>query len=305
MTDHWRRVVTLHFGGDRYGERALDVDAWAELQRFQSMVSETAKALWRDHNPNRARLPRNFEDKTRLWLRTIEDGSTVIPFEIPVDKSLVDAFPEATIHNEVTEAIDIVHQVFLAVNNNTQFPEECPKTLLSEYARLGESLNESCTLQFAPPKQIFARVTKCDRDRLALISESSYEDELDITGRVLEADVRQRKFQIWLDDRASVSASFTPLQETQVTSALKEHKSMRLRVRGRGIFAPDGKPRRITEVVSLHRVDNQGSTFDRDAPRVEDIVSSIFGEIPDSEWNRVPNDLSHRLDSYISEQDEQ
>ena len=305
MTDHWRRVVTLHFGGDRYGERALDADALVELQRFQTVVSETAKALWRDNNRNRARLPRNFESRTRLWLRQIEDGSTAIPFEIPVDNPLLDTFPDSPIDNEVTEAIAIVHRVFLAVNNDTQLPEECPKVLFSEYARLGEGLSASCTLQFAPPKQQFARVTKHDRDRLALIAETSYEDELDITGRVLEADVRHRKFQIWIDDETSVSASFTSTQEAQVTSALKEHESMRLRVQGRGKFTSDGKPRKITEVVNLNTVDDQGSAFDSDAPQIEDVVSGMFSQIPDNEWDRVPNDLSHRLDSYICERDEQ
>ena len=43
MTDRWRRVVTLHFGGGRYGEHALDAAACGELQRFQTLVTDTAK----------------------------------------------------------------------------------------------------------------------------------------------------------------------------------------------------------------------------------------------------------------------
>ena len=233
MTDHWRRVVTLHFSGDRYGERALDAAACGELQRFQSMVTETAKEIWRQRNPGRARLPKNFDSRTQLWLRSIEDGSTAIPFEIPVDKPLVSVFEEPQINSEVTEAIDLVHKVFLSVNHDLQLPEGCPKQLLSEYARLGESLSDSCTLTFAPPKQDMALVSKRDRDRLVAIAEKSYEDELDITGHVLEADVRKRQFQIWIDEKTNVIVSFTKEQEAQVTSALKEHESVRLRVCGR------------------------------------------------------------------------
>ena len=304
MTDQWRRVVTLRFGGNRYGDRALDVAAWGELQRFQVMVTETAKALWRDKNPSRERLPRNFEDRTRLWLRTIEDGSTVIPFEIPIDKPLVNALPEPRIINEVTEAIDIVHRVFLAVNDDAQLPKECPKTLLSDYARLGENLSESNTLQFAPPGRTLARVTKHDRNRLLSIAESSYEDELDITGRVLEADVRQRKFQIWVDERTNVVASFTKEQEAQITSALKEHELMRIRVRGRGEFTPEGKPRKIVQVVDIDPIRHEGSEFDDEAPRIENVMAEIFRDVPDGEWERVPKDLSHGLDSYIYDADE-
>ena len=251
MTDQWRRVVTLHFGGDRYGERALDAAACGELQRFQFLVTETAKSLWRNKNPGRARLPKNFEARTHLWLRSIEDGSTAIPFEIPVDKPLMNALEAPQIDSEVTEAIDLVHRVFLSVNDDIELPEKCPKQLLSEFARLGESLSDSCTLTFAPPKKNFAHVTKRDRDRLLSIVENSYEDELDIVGRVLEADVRKRQFQIWIDDKTNIVASFTKEQETQVTSALKNHESVCLRVRGRGEFTSGESLERLPKWRSL------------------------------------------------------
>ena len=300
MTDHWRRVVTLHFSGNRYGERALDATACGELQRFQTMVTETAKALWRNKNPGRARLPKGFENRTQLWLRSIEDGSTAIPFEIPVDKPLMNAFEPPQIDNEVTEAIDLVHRVFLSVNNDLELPDECPKQLLSDFARFGETLSESCTLTFAPPDQDVATVSKCDRARLVAIAETSYEDEIDITGRVLEADVKKRQFQIWVDDKTNVIASFSKEQEAQVTSALKDHEAVRLRVRGRGEFTTAGKPRKVTRVVKLDPTWNDSPEIDAEVPSIEDVISDIFCDIPEQEWDRVPTDLSYRLDSYIS-----
>ena len=168
--------------------------------------------------------------------------------------------------------------VFKAVNNDHALPEECPKQLLSEYAHLGESLSISCTLRFAPPKQDIAHVTKRDRDQLISIAETSYEDELDITGRVLGADVRKRQFQIWIDEKTSVVASFTREQEAQITSALKEHESVRLRVRGRGEFTPEGKPRKAYQVVSLDSISSDGTGFDAGAPQIEDVITNIFRE---------------------------
>ena len=299
MTDHWRRVVTLYFDGDRYEERALDVAAWGELQRFQTLVTETAIALWRNNHPNRQRLPRRFEDRTRLWLRKIEDGSTSIPFEIPIDKPLANEFLAPQVFNEVTEAIDIVYRVFISSNNDVELPVECPKQLIADYARLGEGLNESNTLQFSPPEREFACVTEHDRKRLEAIAESSYEDEVDITGRVLEADVKQRRCQIWIDDKRNVAATFTLEQETLVTSALKEHESMRVRVRGRGQFTPEGRPSKITQVTALEPVEGKRFELDDEAPSIEEVMADIFGDIPDRDWDCVPTDLSRRLDSYI------
>lgn len=303
MTDHWRRVVTLHFSGNRYGERALDAAACGELQRFQTMVTETAKALWRNKNPGRARLPKGFENRTQLWLRSIEHGSTAIPFEIPIDKPLMNAVKLPQIDNEVTEAIDLVHRVFLSVNNDVALPDECPKQLLSDFARFGESLSDSCTLTFAPPEHDLATVSKCDRDRLVAFAESSYEDEVDITGHVLEADVKKRQFQIWVDDKTNVIASFSKEQEAQVTSALKDHESVRLRVRGRGEFTPEGKPRKIMQVVELDPTWSNSPALNADVPSIEDVITDIFRDVPDQEWDRVPSDLSHRLDSYVSGRD--
>lgn len=299
MTDQWRRVVTLHFSGNRYGERALDATACGELQRFQMMVTETAKALWRNKNPGRARLPGNFESRTQLWLRSIEDGSTAIPFEIPVDKPLMNAFEVPQIDNEVTEAIDLVHRVFLSVNNDVALPDECPKQLLSDFARFGESLSDSCKLTFAPPEQDLAIVSKCDRDRLVAIAESSYEDEIDVTGRVLEADVKKKQFQIWIDDKTNIISSFTKEQEAQITMALKEHDSVCLRIRGRGEFTSEGRPRKVVQVLSLEPVWNDASAFNIEAPRIEDVITDIFRGVPEREWDQVPTDLSQRLDSYI------
>lgn len=39
--------------------------------------------------------------------------------------------------------------------------------------------------------------------------------------------------------------------------------------------------------------------FDKKAPRIEDVISETFGDVPESEWARVPTDLSRRLDYYI------
>ena len=307
MTRQWKEVVRLHFNGERFRDHALDLTALRELEHFQKMVAETAKAFWRMANPDRERLPSNFEDQTRLCLRTIEDGSAVIPLEVlieePMQLDCLDQEPETA--REVTEAVDVIYRMFRAVNDNTQLPDECPKELLSDYARWGESLLELEELEFAPPEKPKAHVTKHERERLASLAETSYQDEVDIAGRVLEADVRQRKFQIWIDDRTNISVTFTEKQESEVTTALKEHNSMRLRVRGRGEFTPKGTLRRIIQVDHLGPVRDEESAFDTTAPRIEDVIADIFRDVSDQEWNRVPRDLSYRLDSYLSGEDEQ
>lgn len=298
MSGQWKEVARLYFKGERFRDHALDLTALSELRQFQKMVAETAKALWRKANPDRDRLPRHFEDRTRLCLRKIEEGSAAVPLEVfieePEQRELWEPEPV-----EVNEAIDLAYRVFGAVHEDTSLPDEFPKELLTEYARWGQGLSDDEVLEFAPPGKSVARVTARERERLTALTEPPYEDEVDVTGQVLEADVRQRKFQLWLDDRTSVNVSFTEEQEAEVTTALKDHKMLRLRARGRGEFTPQGTLQRITSVNRLLLVRDEEPPFDAAAPAIEDVISDIFKDVPDEEWDRLPPDLTDRLDYYL------
>ena len=82
MSGQWKEVVRLRFQGERFRDHALDLLALSELSQFQKLVAETAKSLWRAAHPDRERLPPHFEQRTRLCLRQIEEGSAVAPLEV-------------------------------------------------------------------------------------------------------------------------------------------------------------------------------------------------------------------------------
>lgn len=298
MSGQWKEVARLYFKGERFRDHALDLSAVSELRQFQKIVAETAKALWRKANPDRERLPRYFEDRTRLCLRRIEEGSAAAPLEVfieePPQKALWEPEPE-----EVNEAIDLAYRVYGAAHEDTSLPDEFPKELLTEYARWGQGLSDDEVLEFAPPGKSAARVTARERERLTALTEPQYEDEVDVVGQVLEADVRQRKFQLWLDHRTSVHVSFTEEQEAEVTTALKGHKIMRLKARGRGEFTPQGVLQQIMSVDSLVLVRNEEPAFDAAAPAIEDVLADLAKEVPDEEWDRLPRDLTDKLDDYL------
>lgn len=303
MSGQWKEVARLHFKGERFRDHALDLTALSELRQFQKMVAETAKALWRKANPGK-NLPRHFEDRTRLCLRKIENGSALAPLEVfiqePEQPELWEPEPV-----EVNEAIDLAYRVFGAVHEDTSLPDEFPKELLTEYARWGQGLSDDEVLEFAPPGKSAARVTARERERLTAFAEPHYVDEVDVAGKVLEADVRQSKFQLWLDERTSVNVSFTKEQEAEVTTALKDHKVVGLRIQGRGEFAPQGTLKRIISLDSLNLVRDEEPAFDTSAPTIEDMVKDIFKDVPDEEWDRLPHDLTDRLDHYLYGEDEE
>jgi hypothetical protein len=298
MAGKWKEVVRLRFVGDRFRDHALDLSALGELRQFQKMVAETAKALWRVKNPTRERLPRHFEERTRLCLRRIEDGSATAPLEVfldePEQKELFDLEPV-----ELKEAIDLAHGVFTAANEESPLPDAFPGELLDEYAKWGQKLADDEYIEFIPPDKSPSRVDKQLRNRLIALSESPHGAEIDVTGVVLEADVKMKRFQLWLDEKTAVKAFFTDGQEDDVISALKGHRELSLRLRGEGSFSPNGVLRQVTMVTELHLIEQSKFPYDPSARPIESILSELTGDISENEWDNLPGNLSENLDHYL------
>lgn len=299
MNGQWKEVARLRFKGERFRDHALDLSAVTELRQFQKLVAETAKALWRAAHPDRERLPAHFEERTRLCLRRIEDGSATVPLEVfldtPPQGELWEPEPE-----EVNKAIELAYDVFDSLENNRPLPEQFPKELVPEYAEWGKTLGPDEHVEFQPaarnrPTKLHAQT----RERIGAFAEAPHASAFEIAGEVLEADVRQRRFQVWTDEKTSVSVAFDETQEGTVTQALKDHRSVRIRVRGRAEISPQGKPLRFTEVASLELEPAGERKYDASVPSIEDEIAQIAAGVPKEAWDRLPADLNDQLDHYL------
>ncbi|MFC1821864.1 hypothetical protein ACFL9T_04095 [Thermodesulfobacteriota bacterium] len=156
MAGKWKEVVKLTFKGERFRDHALDLQALSELSQFQNMVAETAKTLWRAANPERERLPSHFEERVRLCLRRIEDGSATAPLEVFIEQQDQTSLwePEPV---EINEAVKLAHEVFEALGSDTPLPGRFPRVLLPEYAKWGQSLgdDEAVEMQVAEKKPAY------------------------------------------------------------------------------------------------------------------------------------------------------
>ena len=299
MSGQWKEVVRLRFKGERFRDHALDLGALTELSQFQKMIAETAKELWRAANPDRERLPRRFEERTRLCLRKIEEGSATAPLEVYVAEEEQREFWEAE-PTEIKEAIALANGVFEAVERDSPLPERFPKKLLTEYVAWGQSLAEGEELEVQPTSgKRITHVTQETRERLRTFCEAPHQDYVDVYGEVLEADVKQKRFQLWIDERTPVTVMFSDQQEAEVTTALKEHVSLRMQVKGQGEMSPQGKLLRIIQVDEL-KVRQVGEIpFDRSARPIEEVLADLASEVSETEWAKLPSDLTDNLDHYL------
>lgn len=121
----------------------------------------------------------------------------------------------------------------------------------------------------------------------------------EVVGEVLEADVKQKRFQLWTDGNTHIAVTFSDSQEAEVTTALKDHKSVRVRVKGRAEMSPQGKLLRVTEIEQLALEPAGENPYDADAPSIEEVLAGLAREVPKTEWDKLPGDLTDNLDHYL------
>jgi len=124
------------------------------------------------------------------------------------------------------------------------------------------------------------------------------EQAVDVSGQVLEADVRSRQFQLWLDEETSVTVSYPPDQEGKVLRALREHRVRHLRVIGRGRYDARGKLSHVNPADKLELMPALGPRSEA-APPIEEVLAKLASEVPDEDWQRLPRDLTDQLDHYV------
>lgn len=149
-----------------------------------------------------------------------------------------------------------------------------------------------------PTKSTEATFTKDVRDRLETYIPKPYEDSVDFTGEVTAASLKGRAT-IDVPRRGDVQIDFSQDDERRVLEALLEHNTVRLKIRGRGIFEPNrGRLIRISRVDSLEIV-MKDKPFDKSAPSLLVLADEFWDAIPEDERARVPEDMSENLDHYL------
>jgi hypothetical protein len=187
-----------------------------------------------------------------------------------------------------------------AAERNKPLPEDFPRSCLPVLTDWGRDLGPEDTIMIREARtRKVARYTRKGRRRLTAFVPSAYTDtHVTVSGKVLAADVRHGRLQIYPPGDPPVQAHFTEAQEEQVIRALKEHKSKVLVVRGRGEFYPDGKLKEISEIAEL-RLLPEGVSGSLGPRTIAEELLALAEDVPDDALEALPTDGSERLDDYI------
>jgi len=299
MQQSRRELVTHTFEGARFEDHGLDIDVLPDLVAYKAILVETAKELWRRHHPDRLRLPANFEQSLVVKFYEIGKGST----SIPLFRQMVaeDQMPMWTGRDELDEAVDVIADSIAAAAADHPLPEGLPKVVMPLFADFGKTLRaDESIIQTLPERTQPVRYSAQVRGRLAAWTQRDYEDRIDLAGEVRSADLDGYNFTLRLADGLKIPGKFRNDQELLFTEALSKHASRRLRIVGHAEFsAIDGRPKRIVSVDNVRDYTPGEEAFDATARPIWDLAADIAAEVPDSEWQKVPADLSKNVDHYL------
>lgn len=296
-------LASLRFDGKRFEGHALDVECTQELVAYRTLVLECAKELWRRKNPGRSRLPKGFEDGFRLQFDRVDAGSVVIPLRRV--REVVQG--ELDLGDEFDVAAALIDSAISAADRDDLLPEQLPANVIPLFGDFGRSLR--------PDEVLFTRARNCNREapysararaRLGEWIGPAYEDTVELVGEVRMANLGPGAFRLQISETSvQVEGRFDASQEALVLDALKNHRSVRLRVKGTAEFSTrDRQIKRLTRIDSVVLAPSDAVSFDESAAPIWEQLASIGKQAPPGTWESVPDDLSMRIDEIVYGQGE-
>lgn len=289
---HQIELARIKFSWHKSTSPGLDACAMEELVHLQRVITLLASEIWKAANPNRHRLPKDFQKATLFSVRTVPTGSTAIPL-VRRDLGLSALFDN---RNPLSESFELLHATLAAANKSLPLPPAASHAAVSEIAKLGTCLPTGAEFQVQVPGQQYVPVSANTRHWLHTQLPTPRYEAVTVSGNVLEVDVRQKRCQVWNGDGKTV-VEFTDEHETQILAALRDHDATTISVKGEGVLDTDGY--RITKVSQITLNDTGSQTTNFENQDIHRILEEIVKSVPDEAWESLPTDLSARHDHYI------
>jgi hypothetical protein len=255
--------LALHFRGDRFdADAGMPVETLGELVAYRELVTEVARLVFLDRNPDRQRVPKGFTDRLSLRLRQVAEGSAVPLLERPV---LADVLPLA---DEFDAARDLISEAIQAAATGQSIPAGFPSDALVHFNRLGQGLQDDESIELRSPNVASGpRYTQQVRKEL-LAGRSNYQREATIVGWVTELDAERMRFHLRRSDGSTVPAPIDVVTFDEVKEALAPSgEGPQVSVSGVGVF--DRTSDQLVRFDSVHEL-----MAEEPEASVEDLVAA-------------------------------
>ncbi|MEV5881667.1 hypothetical protein AB0L74_02875 [Streptomyces sp. NPDC052020] len=132
--------------GGRYEEPGLPVEVLAEFARYERLVIDVARGLYKQRHASRQRVPRGFASSFSLRLSDIRRGSVIPVLErTTVDADVLFDDRDAGIFDE---ARVVIQDALRSIQAGSGIPRNFPPHALREFSRFGRSLRDDEIIEF-------------------------------------------------------------------------------------------------------------------------------------------------------------
>jgi hypothetical protein len=209
-----------HLRGGRYEQHGLPVEMLSEFARYERLVVDVAKAIYKNRHARRQRVPRGFASGFELRLTEIHAGSVVPVLEVP-DESMLGA-AGIDVEGVFDEARVLIQQTLRAVSNDGQIPRTFPPQALREFSRFGRSLRDDERIDFdegTPHAATYSQAVRRILHEQAQLER--FEVEMLVNGQVIGLLADKATFEFRLADNGrTVSGRFS---SDEVVPDLKQY----------------------------------------------------------------------------------
>ncbi len=194
MSEPTSPFTSLRLRGGRYEQPGMPLESLPELARYERLVVDIARGLWKQDNPERQRAPRGFKNRLQLRLTGIEDGSVVPVLERVLATTDTDPLVDE-VSGVFEDARDLLEEAFLAIAQGLDLPPRLPRRALAGLTRFGSSLRENERVEFRHASAAPIVYSQGVRRRLlARTAAQRFEVEAAVAGRVTGLDLERQTF---------------------------------------------------------------------------------------------------------------
>lgn len=229
VSDEEASFLRLTFNGGRFSGHTLPVDVLSELSTMQELIARVARALYREANPHKKRMPRGFVEAAKLHVGHTEDNCFSVEIQRP------NTMRDATDYESAIfeQARDISMEAFEKAASGEPLPANLPAEAFDLLAAVGRRLRKDEHVIVAAPLQLRRpRVDYKSRSFLADLAKRPLEVEGELEGEIDGVDDGNSRLSLRLVDGEHVEGvPYDRADRDYVLDALGVRPLARVRVR--------------------------------------------------------------------------
>lgn len=237
------------FRGGRFDSGlGMPVDALPDLAAYAEILTDIAKSLFKQRNPDRRRVSRGFEERLQLRITSVEASSSQVAV---LTRRVPDG--QLPLRDEYDDARDLLAEAVAAVAEGRDLPTTFPTSALSKFSRLGQNLEPGEHIAFARFGGGEAVYDRAIRTRLVELGGRSYAARDEFVGYVADLNSQTGRFELRLVDGSAAlggeyGAHWEGLHSAQGSPP---ESGQRVRVHADAEFTSSGQPQRF---LVIHEV---------------------------------------------------